>query len=163
MPPWNDSSEAMLTTAPLPPRARIGLAGEEHRLEVDVDHRVPVRLSEVQTVGPADDAGVFDEDVDLAALKRVHRCHWVGEVELQFLRAVDHSHGLRAGRPPGGDHLCAGGAHRDGDRLADAGVGAGHEGGAALKREGAHRRSAIATMSMSVKSTLSPAIAQQKV
>jgi hypothetical protein len=50
MPPWNDRSEAMLTIAPAWRRregAGEGLGGEEHGLEVDVDHRVPVGLGEV--------------------------------------------------------------------------------------------------------------------
>ena len=41
-----------------------GLRQEEHRLQVDVDHLVPVGLAEVDGVGPADDAGVVDEDVE---------------------------------------------------------------------------------------------------
>ena len=41
-----------------------GLGEEEHRLEVHVDHVVPVGLGEVDGVGAADDAGVVDEDVE---------------------------------------------------------------------------------------------------
>ena len=52
---------------------------------------------------------------------------------------------------------------RDGDGLADAGVGACHQGAFAFQGKRAHRRSPMATMSMSVKSTLSPAMAQQNV
>ena len=54
-------------------------------------------------------------------------------------------------------------AHGNGDGLADAGVGTRHQSAFAFKRKGVHLRSPIATMSMSVKSTLSPAMAQQKV
>ena len=51
MPPWKESSEAMLTMAPpaWPGEggAGEGLGEEEDGLEVDVHHRVPVGLGEV--------------------------------------------------------------------------------------------------------------------
>ena len=53
-------------------------------------------------------------------------------------------------RAAGRDHLGAGAGHADGDRLADAGVGAGDESCLAVKAEGVdHRSASIATMSMS--------------
>jgi hypothetical protein len=70
MPPWKDSIEAMLMILPpRPPATQVlghGLAEEEHGLQIGVHHRVPVVLGEVDAVGAADDAGVVDQDVDLA-------------------------------------------------------------------------------------------------
>ena len=43
---------------------------EERALEVEFDHRVPVRLGEVDRVGAADDAGVVDQDVDARRARR---------------------------------------------------------------------------------------------
>ncbi len=57
----------MLTIAPPPAfghLARHRLADQEGALEVDVDHRVPVGLGDVEEVGGAEDAGVVDQDVD---------------------------------------------------------------------------------------------------
>ena len=39
-------------------------------LEVGVDHRVPIRLAEIDRVGAADDAGIVDQDVEPAELGR---------------------------------------------------------------------------------------------
>jgi hypothetical protein len=44
-----------------------GLGEEEHRLQVDVDDVVPVLLAELDGVFAADDAGVVDQDVHVAA------------------------------------------------------------------------------------------------
>ena len=69
MPPWNDSIEAMLMILPRRPTDHLprgGLGQEEGRLEIDVHHRVPVGLGEVERVGAADDAGIVDQDVEPA-------------------------------------------------------------------------------------------------
>ena len=67
MPPWKLSSEAMSMIARLlcvRRRRGEGLARERNRLQVDVDHFVPVGLGEVDCVRAADDAGVVDQDVE---------------------------------------------------------------------------------------------------
>ena len=72
MPPWNESTEAMLMTRPRDligdHAARNGLRQKKHGLEIDRHDLVPVRLRELEQVGAADDAGVVDEDVDHAEL-----------------------------------------------------------------------------------------------
>ena len=57
-------TELMLTIAPPPRfghRARDRLADQERALQVDVDHRVPVGLGDVEEVGRLEDAGVVDQ------------------------------------------------------------------------------------------------------
>ena len=123
-----------------------GLGEEEDGLEVDVDHRVPVGLGEVDGVGAADDAGVVDEDVEGA--ERQERLRRLGggvegEGEAGGLQALggDEVEGRGDGRAAGGDDLGAGAGEAEGDGLADAGVGAGDEGAAAVEAEGVgHRR-----------------------
>jgi hypothetical protein len=54
MPPWKESSEAMLMTLPPLPSASMRFATpcqEEGRFQVDVHHRVPIGLGEVDGVG----------------------------------------------------------------------------------------------------------------
>ena len=69
------------------------------------------------------------------------------------LQAVggDEVEGMVERGTPGADHLRAGLGQADGDRLADAGVGAGDERHLAVEPEGiAHRSVSMATMSMSL-------------
>ena len=143
MPPWKDSIEAMLMI--LPPRpapihaAADRLGQEEGGLQVDVHHLVPVLLGEVERVGAADDAGVVDQDVDAA--ERLHaagtRRRAIGSVRGQV--GLDRQEaaarapatcalGLGRRRAADGDDVGAGLRQRDGDALAEAGVGAGDEG-----------------------------------
>ena len=160
MPPWKASSEAMLTMAP-PAAACEGGAGEglgeeEHRLEVHVDHVVPVGLGEVDGVGAADDAGVVDEDVERpgpAELARRHGGVVEGEGEALARQALggDQRQRLLDRRAPGRDHVRARPRQPERDRLADAGVGAGDERPPAVEAEGVgHRRASIATISTSL-------------
>ncbi len=71
MPPWKESTEAMLTMRPSRLAAsaflRKGLAEEEQRLEVDVHDVVPVLFGKIGGVGAADDAGIVDQPVDRPA------------------------------------------------------------------------------------------------
>jgi hypothetical protein len=104
--------------------------------------------------GPPDQPGIVDKDVDRAEpVEGAAARQRVGEVERQRLGAaaagLDPGDRRVGGRPPGADHRCARGAERHGDRLPDAGVGAGDERPPPLKRERVHLSVSIATMSTS--------------
>ena len=155
-----------------------GLRQEEDGLQVDVDHRVPVVLGEVERIGAADDAGIVDEDVEAA-----ERLRWSqstialtgsmrGEIGLDRMEAApprrfDQRLGLVHRRAADGDdRRRRPAASATAMRLADAGIGAGDDGDAAGKIEGirhdAHLSIRNGERSMSVKSWLSPPIAQMK-
>ena len=66
-PPWNASSEATFTIAPLPcgTKPRPGRARErEHAVEVDVQHALGLLGADVEHGAARDDAGRVDEDVE---------------------------------------------------------------------------------------------------
>ena len=146
---------------------REGLGQQEDGLEVDVHHVVPIGLGIIHAVGAADDAGVVDEDVeraergdlggDVRGGGKVHEDGLSGAA-----RGLDLRDGLVTGAATGGEDMGAGLGQTHGDGLTDAGVGTGDEGALAVDAK-VHLRSPMATWSISVKSTLSPAIAQQKV
>ena len=114
------------------------LAEEEDRLEVGVDHRVPILFGEVDRVGAADDAGIVDQDVEPPELldRRAYDTVCTGSM---VERSADTISARRpsaralatvssAGvRPTRGD-VGPGPGERQRDRLADAGVGAGDDG-----------------------------------
>ncbi len=121
-----------------------GLGQEEDDLQVGVHHRVPIGLGELDAVGAADDAGVVDQDVDLAeggdglvdhALDRFDRAE-VG-LDRQELATRGFDQGLGFGRraAAGGGDVGAGLGQRHGHGLSKTGVGAGDEGDLAFETE----------------------------
>ena len=133
-------TEAMLMMRPercLRKLRREGLGEEEGALEVDVQHRVPVRLAHAHEQAVLGDAGVVDQDVHLAGGRQ------------DLLRGGLHAGGLGdvGGEGPGlapqrlgllhgfgaelelqihAGNVRAGGSEFQGDGLADAAAGAGH-------------------------------------
>ena len=159
MPPWKASSEAMLTMAPPACRAKAARAKAWERKKTalrltsmtssqsasvkstaSARRMMPALLTRMST-GPSvgELAGGGDRRVE-------------GELERPRRQALggDQREGRVERRAAGGDHLGPGAGHAEGDRLADAGVGAGDERDLAVEAEGvAHRSASIATMSMS--------------
>jgi hypothetical protein len=121
----------MLTMEPVPLRAKVpraeGLAGEKHRLQVHVQNIVPVALAEIDRVVAADDAGIVDQDIDLIVAKT----RPAPPSDRKNREAVrGHRHLRSRSRRRTGvrrRHVRAGAAHGQGDGLADAGIGAGHQ------------------------------------
>ena len=56
-------------TGTLEHRPRRRLRQKEHRLEVEIHHRIPVIFGEIERFVAADDAGVVHQDVEPAALR----------------------------------------------------------------------------------------------
>ena len=180
MPPWKDNIDAMLMILPPPfgnHVARGGLRQEEHRLQVHVEHRIPVGLGEVDGVGAADDAGVVDQDVQPAELAH----GFADDARVVGLGAEIgiHPDGAPAQRLDGGERFggiaaadSATSAPARGERLGngatEAGVGAGDRRDAARRDRTSDRmllmsRSTfMGTQATSLYSWFSPPIAQMK-
>ncbi|MCY1297236.1 hypothetical protein D9M70_466690 [compost metagenome] len=119
-----------------------GLRQQKGRLQVDVEHTVPVFLGIVEQVGAANDAGIVDEDVDAAegghdVADRRRRVERPGEIDGQFVKANTRLSyqrcRLRHGRRTEGGDIGAGPRECQGHALAEAGAGAGDEGGLACE------------------------------
>ena len=151
------------------------LGEKEGGLQVDVDDCIPIRLGKVDGIAASNDARIVDKDVEAA--KDIDRLgndapDWLYARQVRSDRMKsstsfgDQLFRFRhRGSADGGDR-CAGFGKRNGDSLADAGIRAGDDRGAAreIKRicHTGHRRSSIGMWSISVKLLLSPAIAQMK-
>jgi hypothetical protein len=110
-------------------RAPEGLAGEKHRLQVDVQNVVPVALGEIDRVVAADDAGIVDQDIDLLIGENTSRAAIGSEKSRSSSRAIVNlrSRSRRRTGVPRRSTLRPGAAHGQGDGLTDAGIGAGHQ------------------------------------
>lgn len=119
-----------------------GLRAEEGALEVGVEDAVPQRLIDVEGRAGLFDAGIIDEDVEpaqrlgrgsytLAAGADVGNIHRDGNAAGNLREGfVETGLGSRADR-----HTGAGLRQADGDGLADAATGAGHQGSLAVEAE----------------------------
>ena len=113
------------------------LGEEEHRLEVDVHHLVPVLLGEIDGIAAPDDAGIVDKDVDLPQA-RDRLAHDVGrggdvrQVRLDTQKAPTQpfDHALRVPQVVeiDGDDIGAGLRQPAGHPLPQPRPGAGHDG-----------------------------------
>ncbi len=187
MPPWKDSSEAMLTIRPpgRPSRRLLAdelprrrLRQEEHRLQVHRDHLVPVALGELERVGAADDAGVVHQDVDAPERRGGAGDHVLRRGGAQVRRDVMeppphpfHRPRRRVGRHDvDADDIAPGLRQGEHHSLAQPGVAAAHHGDPSAEVEhvpcsllpGAQRSAATGAGSMSSKVWFSPAMPQMK-
>jgi hypothetical protein len=103
-----------LAAATLKHVLRRGLAEEEHRLEVGVDHRIPIGLAEGDRIFAADDPGVVDQDIELAGRRYrignqpfdgIDRCQVGLQVERATAEAFDLRDGLDARGTADCDHV----------------------------------------------------------
>ena len=150
MPPWKDSSEAMLTILPAARAAKAppgeGLASRKNSVfRLTSITSSQSALGEVDRVGAADDAGIVDEDVDRTVrvpCRVEHRGDGCGSSRSSRDR-VDRAAGLRDQRV-GLVHRRAADARAprapaaasdERDALADAGVGAGDQRAPAVEAE----------------------------
>jgi hypothetical protein len=134
-------------------KAPEGLAQEEDRFEVEIQHRIPIGFGKVQGLGAADDPGIVDHGIQ----RPLFRPELRDEPRPRHRRGEIHRHGheppLRRRRSEGGGglvHAAAPGGEdlgprlpqRQGDAAPDADIGPGHEDALARQRKGpAHRRS----------------------
>ena len=142
------------------------LREEEHALEVDIDHVVPVLLGELQRIGAADDAGIVDQDVGAAGparssrrgCARPARC-WQGPPRWRDSRRPRPSRPSRsrpatsARRPRSAHRL----RQRDRDRLPDSAARAGDDGGLGREVERARHCHDVIATAMAMPTCASPA------
>ena len=166
MPPWKDSTEAMLTIFPCRPAASAFRAKAWQRKNSDF-RLTSITSSQsvfgkIDRVGAADDAGIVDQPVDRAgslpdAVEHRARGRVVAEI------AGDRREGAAFGlhqrrrlvhrRAADADHRAAGLGDGNAYALADAGVGAGDDDALAGQAEGGkirHRSVSSGTGSTSV-------------
>ena len=117
--------------------ARGALQAEEHALGVDPVDAVPIRLGQIHDVGVAGDAGIVDDDVEPAELRRPSCSTIALMLATSPQSACDRQRpvGVRSPRRSSAPRRCryrrrrrrALGRHAERDRLADPGPGAGHQ------------------------------------
>jgi hypothetical protein len=114
------------------------LREEEHGLEIDVHHRIPVLFRELQRFAAPDDSGVVHENVEVACPTH-HVLHDGGQArgrtEIRIDRQKLSSGRLHRSSRLGGSgtshgrDVCARLSQRHRDRLSEPGVRTGHDGG----------------------------------